>query len=190
MEQEQFDTLVRGISAVLDNVRTPQFRPPSVNFFMPNRGQLQFTIAAPRYREVERKNPKDAGVRWADKMGAVFVEAAPALPNSDKLDWDNKKMIFAMSDKDIGQVLWGFAAKKEDIRLVHAPDENAKQNNKTFRIRKGDDFRGEPQWILSLTEKKNGESNEVSVFIKGPDMMRLKSLLEGAIPYILGAHRT
>jgi hypothetical protein len=93
-------------------------------------------------------------------------------------------------ERYIGQVLWGFAAKKEDIRLVHASDENAKQNNKTFRIRKGDDFRGEPQWILSLTEKKNGESNEVSVFIKGPDMMRLKSLLEGAIPYILGAHRT
>ncbi len=187
--------LVNGVTQVLKEVRRPQHRGPTVDFYQPKGGQLQFSVAPPRYRdaEINANYPNDAGIRWASKMGAVFIEAAPPDPNSDgRLDWSNKKIVFALSDKDIGALLWGLACKDDRISVIHAPDEDNRQNSKTFAISKGKDNprTKQPTWNLSLTEKKDGNENRVSVFVGGPDIMRLKVLLEQSLPFILGAHKT
>ena len=191
MSEEKIDRVLKGLAKVYRGIQSPEYRGPTMNFYQPSGGQLQFSCAPPRYKAPEKSGPDDAGVAWSSKMGAIFIEAAPPNENKDgKLDWKNKKMVFAMSDKDIGEVLWGLACKSGDIRIVHAPEDDAKNNNKTFRLQKGKEFKGQPQWVLSLTEKKNGVDTKVSVFIKGPDLMRLKTLLEQGLPYIMGCHRT
>ena len=191
-DESKLDKAIRGIGLILGEVKTPEHRGPTMNFYQAKGGQLQFSVAPPKYRPTERSRPEDSGIAWASKMGAVFIEAAPPIPNSDppRLDWANSKMVFAMSDKDIGEILWGFSVKSPEIRLIHAPDEKQRENCKTFRLKREKDYNGSPQWSISLTEKKNGKETRVSLFIKGPDVMRLKTLLEGALPYIMGAHKT
>lgn len=184
------DKLINGLAKVFYLVEPIDYKTNSINFYQPSGGQLQFSVSGPSYKPAERFFKDKPKVRWPQKMGAVFVEGAPPIQGSNppKLDWTNKKIVFAIGDKDIGQILWAFA-NKSDIRIVHAPDDNAKSNNKTLAIKRAKDWNGQPQWSLSLTEKKNGETNSVSMFIKGPDMMRLKNLLEQSLPYIIGAHR-
>jgi len=189
--EDLLNRAIKGIAKVLDAVQEPQYRGPTIDFYQPKGGQLQFSVAPPRYRETEKSNVSDPGVKWASKMGAVFVEAAPPDPeNPGRLAWGTKKIVFAMSDKDIGQILWALELKKTEVSLNHYPDENNKQNGKTFKISKGQPNRqGEPTWNLSLLEKRDGEQNRVSVFVGGPDMMRLKTLLEHSLPFIMGCHK-
>jgi hypothetical protein len=170
---------------------------------MPASGQIQMTAAAPRYNyDWKSWSLTRPGLAQIERDGAIFVEAAPPVENNDKnnprLDWANKKIIFAMSDKDIGELLWGLAlmqGKDEGfVKIAHAPEDNPKDNNKSFSIRKSiyNSPKGPiPQWQLSLSEVKDGqERSKVSVFIKGPDLMRFKLYLETSLPYILGLHKT
>lgn len=195
MTEDQYNTLVRGLTKIVKKLEEPsdpyhahQLRPPTVDFYMPKGGQLQFSVAPPRYRSLEISQGETYGVRWTDKAGAVFIEAAAPNPNREgRLDWKNK-IIFALSDKDIGQILWGWETKSDMIRITHAPGDDAKSNNKTFSIKR-DEYNGKPQWTLALQEKKNGESKSVSVYVSGPDMMRLRTLLVSAFPFILGSHK-
>lgn len=187
---DKLDRVINGLALVLSEVQTPQYRGPSMNFYQQSGGQLQFSAAGPRYRDAEKSGPSDPGVAWSSKMGAVFVEAAPPHPTDEgKLDWNNQKIVFAMSDKDIGEIVWGLKTNKEEIRLVHAPDDDARNNNKTFRLKKEKEYRGEPQWSMSLTERKNGQDTRVSIFIKGPDVIRLQLLLESSLPVIMGNNK-
>ena len=186
---EKLDRIINGIALVLNKLSQPQYRGPSMNFYQQSGGQFQFSAAGPRYRDPESNGSGDS-VAWSSKPGAVFVEAAPPDPaNKDRLDWTNSKIVFAMSDKDIGEIIWALKTGAPEARLVHAPDENARENNKTFRLKKEQEFRGQPQWSMGLTEKKNGTEKRVSIFIKGPDVIRLQLLLESSLPIIMGSNK-
>jgi hypothetical protein len=167
---------------------------------MPSTGQFQLTASAPKYvYDWSNWSSARPGVAQVERDGAIFIEAAPPVENNDKanprLDWKGKKIIFALSDKDIGELLWGIALmqgqSESAVKITHAPEDDSKNNNKTFSIRKSTHEKYGTQWQLLLSEVRNGqEHSKVSVFIKGPDLMRFKLFLEAAYPYILGFHKT
>ena len=186
--EQSVERLIRGMGLVLEAVRAPDYRPAAISFYGEKGGQLQFCVGGPRWRATEYRNDTDSGVRWADKVGAVFVEAAPPDPNNPgKLDWTNKKIVFALSDKDIGSILYA-VRKGQEARILHANDD--KTDTKRFQIGTANEFRGRQTFPVSLQHHKaDGSESRVSVFLDGGDLMRLTILLEQAMPYILGANR-
>lgn len=183
------EKILKGLVKIYERVQPISYKTSTINFFQPKGGQLQFSVAGPTYKDPEKSFDGKPAFCWPQKMGAVFIEGAPPIPNSERLDWANKKIVFALGDKDIGEIIWGLTIKQPEIKLIHSMDETNRKNSKTFRINREADWNGTPQWSLSLEESKDGERNKVSMFIKGPDLMRLKLLLEHSIPYIIGAHR-
>lgn len=191
--------LTNGLTMLIRN-ETATFRSATMDFFSKSGGQLQFSVASPRYREAQSSQQGDPGIRWPQRNGAVFIEGAPPLGDgSDNLDWANKKIVFALSDKDIGEILFRMALAQSSpkdfplaIKLLHAPeDKDSRLNNKTFMLKRESDYKGEPQWSIGIYEKAEGKpDNKVSIFLKGPDYMRLKALLEAALPYTMGLHKT
>lgn len=187
----EINQILNRVAAALGDLREPQYRGPSMNFYQQSGGQLQFSTAGPKYRSPEKTDANDPGIAWSSKAGAVFIEAAPPDPNNkERLDWANSKIVFAMSDKDIGEIIWGLKTNAADIRLVHAPEgADAKNNNKTFRLKREADWNGQPQWSMSLIEKRNADQKKVSIFVRGPDIIRLQLLLETSLPIIMGVHK-
>lgn len=177
-----------ALRAIAELVSKPQYRTPTMDFYLPSGGQIQLSVAGPRYRGVERDDPTDPGMAWPEKLGAVFVEAAP--PDKEKdgfLDWRNKKITFAMSDKDIGQVIAYFRGEDERLSVVHAP-ENDRSQSKTLSVRRGM-FKEKPQWEMRLVEKRGTDEIAVKVFLTTADVTRLCLFLESALPYIFGFNK-
>lgn len=200
MSESVLNDIVNKLGWLAKGLFRPTHRTGRLDFYMPKTGQLQFSVSGPKhFYDWNKWSFQNPGVANVEREGAVFLEGAPPLEGTEKLDWANKKIIFAIGDKDIGELLWGLQSmqgKAEGIvKITHAPEDDAKNNNKTFTIKKsiyksprdGD----VPQWQLILSEIKDGqEKSKVSAFIKGPDMMRLKLFLETSLPYILGFHKT
>ena len=166
------------------NVDDVIYRPASANFFSKTGGQFQFVVGSPTWKNPEDSNGKS--ISWVYKQGAVFVEAAPPDPNNPgRLDWKNKKIVLALSDKDIGEILYGIRVNKpsnsgELVKIFHSNDDRTVV--KTFKILQGRD----ETWALSLHAKAPGVDTKVHVYIKGPDLMRLTTLLQSALPVVLG----
>ena len=158
----------------------PQFRTCSMNFFGEKGGQLQFTCAPPRYRAPEND------IIWPDKSGAVFIEGAPPDPNNPGfLDWKNGKIVFALADKDIGDLLAAIA-NQADGKVIHTTNDD--KDVKTFRISAPKPFNGKNTYNLSLQMKSNGAERSISLFINEGDLIRLRVYLAASLPYILGLH--
>ena len=157
------------------------YRPATADFFSKTGGQFQFSVKSPSWRD-----PEDHGtsqVSWVNKSGAVFIEAAAPDPsNPGRLNWKNGKIILALSDKDISQILYGVRTKQGSEELVKILHTNADRTvTKTFSIKSG----REGTWQLSLMQ--TGQTRmSVNVYINGPDLLRLTSLLEDALPKVLG----
>jgi len=172
--------------------RNVKFRPATADFFSKSGGQFQFSVGAPQWREPEAHGQGE--VSWVDKSGAVFVEAAAPDPNNPgRLNWKEGKVVLALSDKDIGQILYGIRTRQsaEDGELVKIVHSNADRSVvKTFLIKKGQPG----TYLLAISQNKTSESSgmdltnriNVSVYISGPDLLRLTSLLEAALPVVLG----
>jgi len=167
----------------MNTIKT-QFRPASANFFSKTGGQFQFAVGSPTWKPPETTDGRK--ISWVQKNGAVFVEAAPPDPsNPGKLDWKNNKVVLALSDKDIGDILYAIRLNKptpdgELVKIFHSNDD--KTIVKTFRIAKGtkDTYR------LALSLKRPSKSTNVAVYVSGADIMRLVTLLESALPMVLG----
>jgi hypothetical protein len=164
-----------------DNNGNITYRPATADFFSKTGGQFQFSVKAPNWREPESHG--DIQVSWVDKSGAVFIEAASPDPsNPGRLNWKNGKIILALSDKDISQILFGVRTKQGSEKLVQILHTNADRSvTKTFAIRTG----REGTWQLSLNQSGPNKIS-VNVYINGPDLLRLTSLLEDALPKVLG----
>lgn len=114
--------------------------------------------------------------------GAVFIEAAPTIgPN--KYDWDNK-IIFALSATDIGVVLTGFRQGKFDI--YHDPDAQTDRRGtrgKKLALQSGEQA---GTFFLSLSEKAGENNKRVNISIQPHEARILLTLLEDALPKVLG----
>ena len=166
------------------NTFNVQYRPASANFFSKTGGQFQFAVGSPTWKPPESTDGKS--IAWVKKNGAVFVEAAPPDPsNPGKLDWRNNKVVLALSDKDIGDLLYAIKKNKPDndgvlAKIFHSNEDRSIV--KTFRIAKGNG----DTYKLSLTLKSPSKSTSVNVYVTASDIMRLVTLLQSALPMVLG----
>jgi hypothetical protein len=160
-------------------------RSVSADFFLPTGGQFQFSVSSPTWREPEQIKPGNR-VSFPQRSGAVFVEAAPPIPNSDKLDWAERKIIFALNDTDVSQILdWLSFTGTDKLRIVHAPkDLNPSENSKTLVFEQKNDV------LLELVERKNGAvKSKVFTYLKTHDLTRLSLFLRSAFPVMMGINK-
>lgn len=189
------DQALKGLRMIWGKVNTPEHRTPSLDFYLPSGGQFQFTVGGPQYDEPRRKDGMPAthpGFCVPIRDGAVYCEAAPPDPNNkDRLDWANKKIVFALGDKDIGEILAFARMGRDEVRLVHKPETSPV--TKTFSIKKGiEDPKWGPQWRMELIEVEEGKKepkSKVSVYMKAADMQRLLTFLECSFPFIFGMNK-
>lgn len=189
MSEQKLDRILKGLEALYKQTLPAKYRTPSLDFYMPKTGQLQFSCGGPTWREPTLNNGVLDYV--CERPGAVFVDGAPPDPNNPgRLDWANQKIVFAMSDKDIGEVLYAMNHGK-DVRLIHAPNENDKTKTKTFSIQKGEGGTFKIALSDSVTPRNGSVKTPVNVsaYIKGGDMMRLVKYLETVLPFIMGCHK-
>lgn len=199
---EEFSSqALKGLRMIWTKVNTPEYRTPSLDFYLPTGGQFQFTVGAPQYDDPRRKDGAPSthpGFCVPVRDGAVYCEAAPPDPNfpptktsQGRLDWANRKIVFALGDKDIGEILAFARMGKDEVRLVHKPESSPV--TKTFSIKKGvEDPKWGPQWRMELTEVEDGTKepkSKVSVYMKAADMQRLLTFLECSFPFIFGMNK-
>jgi hypothetical protein len=119
-------------------------------------------------------------------MGAVFVEGAPPDPERPgKLDWTKGKVVFALADKDIGQIIAAIR-NREAVKVIHTTGDGANEMVKTFEVGAPTEFKGRNTYNIGLRQKQNGEEKRISLFINEGDIVRLQLTLQAALPYILG----
>lgn len=200
MLEEFRQQVLKGLRLIWEKVNVPEHRTPSLDFYLPSGGQFQFTVGGPQYDQPRRKEgtpSTHAGFCVPIRDGAVYCEAAPPDPrfpptatSQGKLDWENRKIVFALSDKDIGEILSFARRGQKELRLVHRLDKSS--TTKTLSIKQQDSQ--EPQWRMELSEvvEENGKKNvksKVGVYLKPADMQRLITFLESAFPFIFGMHK-
>jgi hypothetical protein len=139
--------------------------------FYKKRAELQVKIAKPE---------ADEGGRIT-KKGAIFFEMANALsggdPKNPRMDWANK-IIMKIGTNDIAQILHGLRTRSPEIKLFHS---NA-TGSSTCSIKPGN----EGSYGVSIFKKDGEESKNASLFLSGPDMVVLSTLLAAALPVTLG----
>jgi hypothetical protein len=191
--EEKVDALIRGVTKVLDKMDAPRQkvvrRPSPTNFYSPKGGQLQFAVGSPRWGAPEDKD--GVQVSYIEKEGAVFIEAAP--PNAQdpgKLDWKNKKIVFALSDKDIATIVDALETNTVDkngnlVNLTHTTGPENAPVVKYFKIKPGTPSPdGRPTYLMEVADQST--KNKVSVFVGRQDITRLKLVLSNSIMKILG----
>lgn len=186
---EKVDALIRGLKTLLDRTNPVNRRPASSNFFSPKGGQLQFAVGSPRWSAPEERD--GVLVSHVAKEGAVFIEGAPPDPTTEgRLDWKNKKIVFALSDKDIAAIIDGIETLAVDrggnlVNLTHTTGPENAEIVKYFKIKPGTaDRNGNPTYLMELAD--TATKNRVSVFVGRPELTRLRLLLTGAICHTLG----
>lgn len=191
--EEKLDALIRGVTKVLEKVDLSKNkivrRPSPTNFYSPKGGQLQFAVGSPRWGAPEDKD--GVQVSYIDKEGAVFIEGAPPNPEDPgKLDWKNRKIVFALSDKDIAVIVDALETNVLDrggnlVNLTHTTGPENAPIVKYFKIKPGTANQdGRPTFLMELADQSS--KNKVSVFVGRADITRLKLVLSNSISKILG----
>jgi hypothetical protein len=125
------------------------------------------------------------GVPLNAKLGAIFITIAES--NGDRqYDWDNK-IVFSLNVHEVGELIRGL--KGQEVSFIH--DQNIGDRNlmkkevKYLRLAKADN--GEVLY-LSLSEKseKKGNKKPPSVAIDKKEAVVLSTLMEAAIPLMMG----
>lgn len=193
MDLETIDSKVNRLGFAIKRlndltVSKIQTRYSTTNLFSDKGGQIQFGLIAPRYEFVE---VEDRTVKQVVRDGAVLIEgAAPDPERPGFLDWKNKKITFSLGDKDIGDILYALekgAVNKngELVALFHKNVKDGGETSKTFKIKPGQtNSQGQMTYLVELYNST--DKNKVSVFVGGPDLMRIKVALQAAFPIILG----
>lgn len=114
--------------------------------------------------------------------GAVWIEAAATI-GKNKYNWDDK-ITLALSANDIGVILTGF--KQGSFDIYH--DQDAQTEKQGTRPKKLTLTSGEKPgtFYLSLSLKKGKDTDRVSISLAPHEARILCTLLEHALPKILG----
>jgi len=114
------------------------------------------------------------------------MEAAAAT-GDNKYDWENK-IIFALSVKDIGELLAGLGEGK--LELLHDPD--AQTERRGTRVKKFSISQAKVGLFFNLNEKVPAAGEQpagekrVSISVRPAEAAILRALLLAAIPKVLG----
>lgn len=144
--------------------------PEAVKFYK-KKSELQVKLAKP---SIDKDGNK--------KKGAVFFEIANAIggDTEGRIDWDNK-IIMKIGTNDIAQILHGLRTRSKEIKLFHQND----AGSTTCVIKEGEgQYAG--TFGLQVFKAVGQEKKQSSVFLSGPDMVVLSSLLDSALPVTLG----
>jgi hypothetical protein len=121
------------------------------------------------------------------RPGVVFVNACSSVgPN--KYNWDNK-FVFALGLPDIGKILHFFisAGEGESLNLVHDPHKGGEASGQVIKnmnfYTKSGCLNG---CMITCSIKEEKESISHKIPVSGDEVIVLKTLLEAAIPAILG----
>lgn len=153
-----------------------------------NGGTIQFTVGPVRWRQLSPdSNRQDiAGVRWPDKEGAVFVDAAPHKEgNPEVCDWASKKITFAVSPKDAGALIAGLMyGTQAELIHVHEPSGSTKAISLSNA---NDNVRGGKVRYLAI-RSQNAKQGKISlsVGLSDGDAIALAELLRASFHYTLG----
>jgi len=128
------------------------------------------------------------------KEGIVFLEMAPAI-GKNVYDWDNQKMIMALSIVDIPKVILflrnpnhsDFKTGNGDNKLSLMHDKGAGtatkgQHVKTLTISKPENMRN---FMFNMYQKDNSVETHASVTVSTAEALVVATLLQSAIPTIL-----
>ncbi len=138
--------------------------------FHKRKAELQVKIAKPEADEAGRISRK----------GCVFFEIANALPSSGtdtRMDWSNK-IVMKIGVNDIAQMLYGLRTRAPEIKLYHQNDSGSSACN----IKPGN----EGSFSFSIFKKMGEQTSQASLFLSGPDVMVLTTLLQASLPVTLG----
>lgn len=138
--------------------------------FHKKKSELQVKIAKPEADESGR----------ITRRGCVFFEIANAIdPNAQdtRMDWNNK-IVMKIGVNDIAQILYGLRTRQPEIKLYHQNDAGSSSCN----IKAGN----EGSFGFSIFKKVGEQSSNSSLFLSGPDVLVLCSLLEASLPVTQG----
>jgi len=126
--------------------------------------------------------------------GVIFLEMAPAIgPNN--YDWENGKIIMALSVSDIPKIILYLRAYNHDIfqgekadgklKLYHdrgAGTSTRGQHTTSLTVHKP---KGKDSFFFSMSENKEGQRKEASIPVSPDEAIAIGTLLQTAIPLIL-----
>lgn len=123
-----------------------------------------------------------------DQEGVIFVDAANSKGKM-AYDWSQgKKVVFALKLVDVGKIVSGLNTTGE-VSLVHdkfAKTDKARQRFTSLKITKGKDGKSY-LWKFGVKDTSNpSEDRSVSIYTDLAETRIISSLLESAIPKLLG----
>jgi hypothetical protein len=120
-----------------------------------------------------------------DRLGAFLVEIALAK-GKQLYDWENK-LTFALSPAEAIAMFPGLKTEK-GYRAMHDPHagtENSRQTSKWFTAKLNAQSGG-IALSINIKEGKDAETQSQSIVVDGMDMLLLKTMVEGTVPYLFG----
>ena len=191
------ELLVAGVSAILDAVKKSggevDRRANALAFFREKGGKggaFQFKPGGLTWKSPETDPRTGKTTQYADRSGALFLEAA--LPDAKRpgfLDWDNK-IVIALSVVDLSKIIYGVRTRNFDKWTTGSDDgidcfhQNENKDWKKFALKPCDANSG--SWFMELNQSKAGQKTRVAIKIDGPEVAALMVCAEWAIPECLG----
>ena len=135
--------------------------------------QLQLDLFKPSYEAGDQnKKPK------INKGAVMLSMALPLNDGTDRMDWKNK-VTMSLSVKDIADIISGVRSR-ENVKLYH--NFEATNSVTTLNVELGNP--GTYKWFMTKTV--NGDKRMASIYLNKSEMFQAFTLLEAAIPLILG----
>lgn len=147
------------------------------SFYRKGQGEIQLELIRPQWESMGED-------RKLSKEGAVLVQAAKAIPDSERSDWQNK-VLFGLGVNDLGLILTGPKAGDRRVNLVHQHPLDG--HTSSLRIEPGTP--GSWKLLLNGRSAGNGENVQVCVYLNDSQMAVVMELAKFAIPRILGWDR-
>lgn len=147
------------------------------SFYRKGQGEFQFSYKGPTWT--------DGDTRRVERQGVIIIEAAAAIKDTDRSDWDNK-IRFGLGFNDFGQILANLR-KSKNVDLLHKHPSTGAVSK--LAIEKGrEDRSGQPTYKLHLRGQQVGSKQDgfVNVFISTADLTSIVTLIEWATPRVLG----
>jgi len=156
-----------------------QFHLQKPHYFCPKCKAKDFGAVLPE--PCDTSNCSLNGTKMESREGCIFVEITSASgPN--KYDWE-KKILFALSTNDMGQLLFGLETG-EEIKLMHDPGAKSdKQGEVSKNLHMASPKGIKSGCLITMSQKKasSEESLKHTVPLSGPEAKVLSVFLRAAI---------
>ena len=145
----------------------------SASFYRKGQGEVQFSFKPPTWSEGTNQR--------VERQGAIIVEAARSVPDSERSDWENKIMM-GLGFNDFGAILTGLrTGGKVDLFHKHPSTGHTSK----FAVEPGQ-VQGTYKLTVSGRRAGDKENGYVNIFLNTADVASVVNLVEFAIPRVLG----